>query len=440
MNLSSYSIKNNTLLQVVSSNWDKKIASHLPQDLDLLLKQSGCVKRFRGVSCAIDLLKAVFLYSVSGISFSMLSTAMHALSIASISDTAWKKRFSSFAPFLQLLCSNLLAEMVPTSSRKASSSRPVFFVDASVIRQQGKKQRQQRVHLSYSFSENRVNQIQVSDHHTAESLLHFSIKPGDIFLADAGYGTAKNYAYAREQKADVILRMTPSNLPIYNAEGKKIDPSAFLKEEGGEKEAIKERFGWIRYQEDWHFVRILATKLPEGKAKEARKRKLRKASKNQYKLREESLFYAGYMMLITSLGIEYGKEEIVHLYRSRWQIELLFKRWKQNLSIQTIRRGEEAYAKTIVYAWLLIWMLVEKQAILAEQYLYQKKESETLSISLWKLCRYHFIQVKELLCMSWSLFVELEIERQWKYLTLQKCQRINQNEEFHASILPSFIS
>lgn len=89
--------------------------------------------------------------------------------------------------------------------------------------------------------------MQVSDHHTTESLLHCSIKPGDIFLAGAGYGTAKNYAYAREQKADVILRITPSNLPSYDAEGKKIDSFAFLKEAAGEKEAIKERFGWIRY-------------------------------------------------------------------------------------------------------------------------------------------------------------------------------------------------
>lgn len=106
---------------------------------------------------------------------------------------------------------------------------------------------------------------------------------------------------------------------------------------------------------------------------------------------------------------------------------------------QTIRARRESYAKTMVCAWLLIWIIVEKQAILAEQYLYQKKR-ETPSISLWKLCGYQFIQVKELLCMSWSLLVELELERERKYLTLQKRRRINKNEEFYTSILPSFIS
>lgn len=105
----------------------------------------------------------------------------------------------------------------------------------------------------------------------------------------------------------------------------------------------------------------------------------------------------------------------------------------------TERRGSICKNHTMCMV-LLIWILVEKQLILAEQYLYQKREIKKQGISLWNVCRYHFIQVKELLCMSWSLFVEFELEREQKYLTLQKGRRINQNEEFHTSILPSFIS
>lgn len=56
------------------------------------------------------------------------------------------------------------------------------------------------------------------------------------------------------------------------------------------------------------------------------------------------------------------------------QIELVFKPFKQNLHIQTIRGRSEAYTKTILCAWLLIWILVEKQAILEEQYLDKKRK------------------------------------------------------------------
>lgn len=52
------------------------------------------------------------------------------------------------------------------------------------------------------------------------------------------------------------------------------------------------------------------------------------ASRKQNKITEDALFCAGWIVVITSLGIEYCGEEILHLYKSRWQVELLFKRLK----------------------------------------------------------------------------------------------------------------
>lgn len=43
------------------------------------------------------------------------------------------------------------------------------------------------------------------------SLAHFSMTKGDLVMADAGYGTARNYIYAQEQQADVILRLMPKS-------------------------------------------------------------------------------------------------------------------------------------------------------------------------------------------------------------------------------------
>ncbi len=76
-------------------------------------------------------------------------------------------------------------------------------VDASVIRQEGKQQNRQRIHLCYFLNENRMKQVKVSDRHTAE------------------YGTAQNYIYAQDQGADVILRITQKNFCLYDADGKK---------------------------------------------------------------------------------------------------------------------------------------------------------------------------------------------------------------------------
>ncbi|MCI8314359.1 MAG: transposase [Lachnospiraceae bacterium] len=96
-----------------------------------------------------------------------------------------------------------------------------------------------------------------------------------------------------------------------------------------------EVFGICRYKSKMGFVRVIAQKLPEEQARKAKKRKQRKVSKNQNQITQDTLFCSGWIVVITTLGIEYSGEEILYLYKSRWQVERLFKRLKQNFSITT---------------------------------------------------------------------------------------------------------
>lgn len=92
--------------------------------------------------------------------------------------------------------------------------------------------------------------------------------------------------------------------------------------------------------------------------------------------------------MVTSLGIEYCGEEILYLYRSRWQAELLFKRFKQNFSISTLKAGNAKYAETEELLWLIIWVMSERQSFLAECFL---KEKMKLQIILFmKNVNWHF--------------------------------------------------
>ena len=151
------------------------------------------------------------------------------------------------------------------------------------------------------------------------------------------------------------------------------------------------------------FVRVIAHRLPDGQAAKARKRKTRKASKNQHQIQAETLLSAGWITVVTSLGAEYSGEEILHLYRSRWQVELLFKRFKQDFSIHTIKAGSSAYAETETLLWLIIWTIAERQPFQAECYLAEKQEC---CYSVYEKCKISFIQITDILRLSWSLFVD----------------------------------
>ena len=440
MNLPFYSTKLNKKLQELSQTWEQEILSYLPENLDSIAQNSGIIKRKRGISSAIQLLKILFLYAASDLSFRLLAAAAYGLGISDISDTAWRKKCKKATPFLQDVVQQLLSSLFPTSYI-TPKNRQVLLVDASLIRQQGKQQYQQRIHTCYFLNQNRIQQIHLTDYHTAESFRMFSFQKEDLILADAGYGKAGNYAYAMEQGCDVILRISPNHISLLTMEEEKFDIYTYLKEAGKKKEKTIEWFGFCVYEKKRYPVRLIAQELPKEQAEKARKRKEKKAQKLQSNLKETTLFYGNYVILITSLGVEYDREEILAIYRSRWQIELLFKRLKQNLKIKTLRAGTEAYGETVVLLWILIWIITEKQVFLTEQFLKKKREEqEKISYSCWELCRIAFSQIKEILCMSWSLFVDLKNKELYRYLSLSNRRRSNQNREFHTTILPGLIA
>ena len=433
MNLQNDFNKLDNKLQEVFENWNNIILPHLPQQMDGMAKRTGTLHRKRGVCSCVDLLRMLFLYASSNFSFRILAAAACALGISAISDTAWRKRFSKAAPFLREILHSLLSAFLPATDISAFDGvKNVLLVDASVIRQNGKQQHQQRIHLCYSLNENRMKQVKVSDQHTAESLAHFSMKKGDLVMADAGYGTAQNFIYAQEQGADVILRITPKNFCLYDAQGEKISLTALMKEAEEKHREWIDVSDYCKYKGKTGFVRVIAHRLSDGQAAKARKRKIRKASKNQRQIQAETLFSAGWITVVTSLGAEYSGEEILHLYRSRWQVELLFKRFKQNFSVHTIKAGSNAYAETETLLWLIIWTIAERQSFQAECYLAEKREC---CYSVYEKCKISFIQITDILRLSWSLFVDLTDKKYTRYLSKKQRWRINQNDEFHSAVL-----
>lgn len=440
VNLFSYHTKNTKEKQDPHDKWMQEIGSYFPADLEERLKNSGVMKRKRGVKSGMDFLKILLLYAVSNLSFRMLALSAAALSISTISDTAWRKKFLSSLPFLQALWNSLLSGLIEEAPASPPDSRSVYFVDASTIRQDGKQHAQYRIHMCYDFGHNHMSQVKLTDVHTAESLKHYHMQKGDIFLADAGYGTAANYAIAQEQNADVILRVSPNHFPIYHIDGTKIEIGALLKKAKKQEINSFEVTGFVKYQKRFYFVRLILGQIPEEKAQMARKRKKRRAQKDGCKIKSETLEFAGFVILATSLGIEYSKEEILSLYRSRWQVELLFKRIKQNFRIHTLRAASEKYAFTLIYLWLIVWLLTEKQVLKFEQALIKNKAKKE-RISQWDLCRFYFIRTVQLLELTWSLFVDptdtLFLKR---YLSTHSSRRQNQNSIFHLEVLPTLIS
>ena len=274
----------------------------------------------------------------------------------------------------------------------AFKNRPVKLFDGSCIKQVGVKGEVVCIHMCHHLTQSCMNEVHVSDQHMAESVALFNISPGSIYIGDAGYGKGKNLEYIVTRQADALLRVTPSHLILSeDVKGKRrIDMTKKLET----KEDVLDFTCYVHTENrKYTAARIVASRLPEDKAKEAIKRKKRNASKKQYVLKEETLIYGQWVILMTSLGEEFSALDILALYRARWQVELLFKRIKQFLKVKRLKAATLRHSIALVLLWLIIWALTEREAVAAEMLLLSK-QADMSRYSPWMMCGFFFHWLK----------------------------------------------
>lgn len=112
--------------------------------------------------------------------------------------------------------------------------------------------------------------------------------------------------------------------------------------------------------------RLVAWRLPEEQANE-RRRKLREATlkKKGREPSEERLKWCDWTILVTNTPIELmSAQESAVMYGARWQVELLFKRWKSLNLVATLTGSTDV--RQMVRVWSrLIMSLVQHWVVLA---------------------------------------------------------------------------
>ena len=80
--------------------------------------------------------------------------------------------------------------------------------------------------------------------------------------------------------------------------------------------------------------------------------------------RKEQLIIAGWVLLVTTLpSDQWSAQDVLRMYRARWQVELVIKRMKQVLEITTIHGTTPESVEPSVRAFLVAWLLQEQEAV-----------------------------------------------------------------------------
>jgi hypothetical protein len=100
-------------------------------------------------------------------------------------------------------------------------------------------------------------------------------------------------------------------------------------------------------------VRLCVIRKSKAAIALAHKKLHRKASKQGSQLQPETLVYAEYVMVLTTFPeAEFPTGAVLQFYRFRWQIELVFKRFKQIAQLGHIPKHDPESAKAWLYGKL----------------------------------------------------------------------------------------
>lgn len=84
------------------------------------------------------------------------------------------------------------------------------------------------------------------------------------------------------------------------------------------------------------------------------------SDRKQIKITEDTKISHNYFIVATSLGEEFSGEEIMSIYRLRWQVEMVFKRFKSILGMGSMPTKTAESGETWLNCKMLIALIIEK--------------------------------------------------------------------------------
>jgi hypothetical protein len=320
-------------------------------ELDELARRSKAFVRSRKVRSALELMRIVFLYC--GLDKSLRETAAcHSALSETISDEAISCRLLNSRSLLHIL---LARQLSPAQRATAPHDRRVLAIDATHVSGPGAKGTEHRIHTCISLHGLEVIGIKLTDGTVAESLDHFVFVVGDIALIDAGYCHRAAFHSAAAKGVALIGRFNPYGFQCTHATtGVVLTGPLWAKELKGQApgtiRAIPVKFSGGHPGDEEIQVEILAYALPEEAANRRRQQYRQERARHKKAPLEEMLVLRGFVLVLSMLKPgEVEPKTVLAWYRRRWQVELVFKRWKSLLDADELRAR---WGKELTHVWL----------------------------------------------------------------------------------------
>lgn len=345
-------------INLLDEEWDF-LTNLLPKDWREQARATGALRRARGIGSADILLQLILMHTATGLSLRQTVVRARQQSVADISDVALLKRLRSSEPWLRWLTAQMAQMGEAEVVRRVCAERRVRVVDATTVEEQGGAGTDWRVHYTLCLPDLGCDFFEVTDEHGGESYQRIPVEPKDLLLADRGYSQAAGVGAVKDAQGDVLVRWNSFSFPLKTRDGKPFDALkelSKLPKRGAREWEVCFEHGGRSYR-----GRLCALRKSAVATARAQEKMRQKAIRKQKQLNPEALKLAEFVTVFTTVSREVlDTDEVLELYRVRWQIELRFKHLKSLLGLGCLPKYDQRSCRAWIQAKLLCGLLIER--------------------------------------------------------------------------------
>ena len=344
-----------------NEDWDL-LVSFFPGNWRELAASTGALKGLRKDKSPENLLRTLLIHLGCGHSLRETVVRARQANLADLSDVALLKRLRKSRDWLYALCVELFREHGLVVSDSVGMQVRAF--DATTVHEPGRTGSLWRLHYSVNLPSLGCDFFKLTataGRGTGESLTQFPIRPGDYVLADRGYSTAVGIQHVATGGGYVTVRVNTRSLLLETESGRGFDLLASVETLLRPGPVGSWRVRTVARAGPPVAGRICAVRKTDEAIEVAHQKIRRTARRKGKRVQPETLRFARYVIIFTTYPAEeFPAAEVLEWYRLRWQVELVFKRFKSLAQLGHLPKHDEASAQAWLYGKLLVALLVEK--------------------------------------------------------------------------------
>jgi hypothetical protein len=273
---------------------------------------------------------------------------------------------SSVALYYRLRSASAWLSWIATGLARTLSSAPrtppglrLRIADGTTVQRPGSRAKDWRLHYTLELLSLNCDWFELAEK-GSENLWRIPVQRGDLLMGDRYYFTHQGVAHVSEHGAFLLVRLGWNHPALQTPEGKPF--SAF---NHARRLGVWARGEWpVRIPLPGGTPvkgRVIATRLPASKSLKTKETLVRRARHRQSRLHPKTLQAAPLVMLLTTLPkSRLTAKQALCVYRSRWQVELAFKRMKQLLGLGLLPHKDVVAGRAWITSKLVVALLLER--------------------------------------------------------------------------------